>query len=401
LSRHVVHIEPEHRDSVQAQLSQWGIPVVYASTHHLVTGDIDMETAQTIGAFPGVKHVRVEHKVRVRIVEVDRMLSDPGKVHMLQDEYPPAIPTSQIASIVGADQAWALGIDGSGVKVAILDSGIAPTAQGLYVSSRKISTIVGQPVPFDEIGHGTWMATCISGGRITIPSARVLQGLAPGAEIQIIKCLGHFVGEGDDSSVLPALDDAKSWGADIVSASMGGDITTDPTSQIPQCVEIEHLVTDNGVIVVLAAGNSGPDSGTIEEPGNEPLAVTVGAIDPTTGDVCDFSSRGPTADGTIKPDIVAPGLNITSSSTGWLAAMQLTDGDFPGTASLSGTSIATPIASAVIALGKQYAKMKSFKLTTQGVFDAMAAQGSKSNDYGWGMITFPILKSYIDAQVGG
>jgi subtilisin family serine protease len=120
------------------------------------------------------------------------------------------------------------------------------------------------------------------------------------------------------------------------------------------------------------------------------------------GNIASFSSRGPTKAGFIKPDVVAPGVDILSTSNGYIAAMQLGDGP-PQLAAISGTSMATPHAAYVTALAIQYARKKGKVLTTEHIKAAMSIYGdyasAKSNDYGWGLINYSLLKTYIDNQM--
>jgi len=92
--------------------------------------------------------------------------------------------------------------------------------------------------------------------------------------------------------------------------SLGAEIDPcDGTDAISQAVD---KAVSKGVVVVVAAGNSGPDAGTITSPGCSKKGITVGAVD-DNDNVPSWSSRGPTDDGRVKPDLVAPGVGITST----------------------------------------------------------------------------------------
>jgi subtilisin family serine protease len=308
-------------------------------------------------------------------------------------------PTGESRKVVGADIAEAEGITGKDIKVAVIDTGAVPTFQGHYLDPDSKSSVEGMPLPWDENGHGTWCATCISGNPFQTPFG-LLKGIAPDCQVRIFKCLGYLLGAGTDSSVMRAMMDAYEWGADIISASLGSPYTEEPPETIPNCRAV-RMLTNAGVINVWANGNDGNAPNTVGVPANEPSALSVGAID-KQGKVADFSSRGPTAQGLIKPDVVAPGVNTTSSSTGLIALMQA-GRDWPGTASISGTSMACPHAAATVALGLEYAKKKGKSLTTEGIKTAMSLFGeygaSKRNDFGWGLITYPILRRFIDEKL--
>jgi serine protease AprX len=241
----------------------------------------------------------------------------------------------------------------------------------------------------------------------------MLKGVAVDAEVAAFKVLGYGIGAGTNSSVLRGMMDAFEWGADIISMSLGSPYSEDPPEVIPECRAIEML-TKQGIIVVVANGNDGPEPNTVGVPANSPYALSVGAVD-INGNVASFSSRGPTAQGLIKPDCCAPGVNILSTSAGLIATMQFMDGP-PKLAAISGTSMATPHASGVVALALQYARMKGKTLTTQDIKDALASippalpeqaaeravevtKIEKNNDTGWGLITYQKLKRYIDTKL--
>jgi subtilisin family serine protease len=249
----------------------------------------------------------------------------------------------------------------------------------------------------------TWCNTCIGGRpfKVLAGPARgaLLKGGALGAEVRPFKVLGGGIGIGMSSWILRGLMDALAWGADIISMSLGGPEPDDYLSD-PECQSITAL-TKLGKICCIAAGNSGPDQMTVGGPGNCPEALTVGAVD-IHGNIASFSSRGPTKAGLIKPDVVAPGLDILSTSAGYIAAMQLGDGP-PQLAAISGTSMATPHAAYVSALALEYARKKGKTLTTDHIKAAMSMYGdfaeAKSNNYGWGIITYQILRTYIDENL--
>jgi len=308
-------------------------------------------------------------------------------------------PTGESRKVIGADVAEAGGITGKGIKVAVIDTGGVPTLQGHYLDLESKSSVEGQPFPWDENGHGTWCASCISGSPFQTPFG-LLKGVAPDCEVLLVKCLGYGLGAGTETSVMRAMMDAYQWGAGIISASLGSSYSKEPPEKIPECRAI-RMLTNAGVINVWANGNDGPESNTVGVPANEPSALSVGAID-RSGKIAQFSSRGPTATGLIKPDVVAPGVNTTSSSTGLIAAMTALR-DFPGTATISGTSMATPHVAGLVALALQYAIKKGKRLTTDGIKEAMSLYGeyagAKNNDYGYGLITWQILKRYIDERL--
>lgn len=413
--RYVITVNQPQLAAVLSSMKQLGITPVSQSFNFIITPDIPDTVMAKIKALPGVTNVSPERTSKIQVVGVESKLThwmDLAKMPFgifqanawakAQDAGMTKIPTGDSRKMVEADIAEDMGITGKGIKVAVIDTGIAPNPQGFYLPNNvyQKSEMPVQFLPGDEVGHGTWCVTCIQGAEKTLQSKAILKGVAPGVTIGIFKCLGYGVGTGFDSTVLAAMEDAQKWGADILSASLGSSYETDDPSTIPQCLAAEQLI-NAGMIVCFANGNDGPGANTVNVPANDPEIISVGAVDPVTGTVADFSSRGPTAQGVIKPDLVAPGVTITSSSTGWIAAMQSASQDLPGTASISGTSMATPHAVGTIALALQYARARGKKLTNKDIISAMSLYGDypgtlKNNTHGYGLITFSRLRFYID-----
>ena len=134
--------------------------------------------------------------------------------------------------------------------------------------------------------------------------------------------------------------------ADVVSMSLGGD-TGDGTDPLEQAVD--DLSASSPTLFVIAAGNNGDRPGTVTSPGAAYAALTVGAVD-STDTMAFFSSRGPRLDGTVKPEVVAPGVDIVAARAAGTSLGTPVD-DFYTT--LSGTSMATPHVAAVAAILKQ------------------------------------------------
>ncbi len=230
-------------------------------------------------------------------------------------------------SVINADDVWKKGISGSGVKVAVLDTGITPRPELTIVGSIDYT---GEGLG-DLNSHGTHVASTVGNRDLTY------KGVAPDVFLLDGKVL-NATGRGYTSNIIAAIDWAIENGADIISMSLGGVvIPCDGTDSLS--IAVDNAV-DKGKIVVVAAGNSGPNPSTINSPGCSRKSITVGAstdLDHMTN----FSSRGPTADGRTKPDIVAPGHRIVA-----LLNSQT------GTKSMSGTSMATPHVAGIAALLK-------------------------------------------------
>ncbi len=234
---------------------------------------------------------------------------------------------------VHAPEAWAAGYDGTGAKVAVLDTGYDPTHPDLAGVVTSSANFTSDPTVVDGNGHGTHVAATIAGNGTG--SAGLHGGVAPGARLIVGKVLDSN-GQGDDSWVLAGMEWAVANGADVVNMSLGGDPSdgTDPLSQA-----IDELSASSKTLFVVAAGNDGPDAGTVTDPGAADAALTVGAVD-SSDYLAYFSSRGPrSGDHGLKPDVVAPGVGIVAARAAGTSLGDPVDSLYT---SLSGTSMATP-----------------------------------------------------------
>ncbi|WP_332758061.1 S8 family peptidase [Streptomyces sp. MT206] len=249
---------------------------------------------------------------------------------------------------IGADKAWAAGYDGAGVKIAVLDTGVDAThadLAGQVVAEQNFSTAADAR---DHFGHGTHVASIAAGTGAR--SAGAFRGVAPGAKLLNGKVLDDN-GSGDDSGILAGMEWAVAQGADIVNLSLGGP----DTAQVdPLEAAVGKLSADKGVLFAIAAGNSGRGGpGTVNSPGSADAALTVGAVDDADA-LADFSSTGPrTGDGAVKPDVTAPGVDITAAAAPGSVIDRETGQNPPGYLTISGTSMATPHVAGAAALLKQ------------------------------------------------
>ncbi|WFB88535.1 MULTISPECIES: S8 family serine peptidase [Streptomyces] len=241
---------------------------------------------------------------------------------------------------IGAPTAWASGYDGEGVKVAVLDTGVdsghADLPKGTKVVAERNFTPSADAR--DHFGHGTHVASTVAGTGAR--SGGRYKGVAPGARIISGKVLGDD-GSGDDAGIIAGMEWAVAEGARIVNLSLGGTDTpgTDPLEEA-----VDRLSRDTGALFVIAAGNDGPGDSTLGSPGTADEALTVGVVD-SEEQIAPFSSRGPRpVDAAVKPDVTAPGVDITAAA----AEDSLFDLDpgiphpAPGYLTISGTSMATP-----------------------------------------------------------
>ncbi|SES34991.1 Subtilase family protein [Streptomyces sp. yr375] len=199
----------------------------------------------------------------------------------------------------------------------------------------------------DRAGHGTHVASTIAGSGAASPAGTKYEGVAPGARLLVGKVLDDS-GEGDDSAVIAGMQWAVAQGAKVVNMSLGATDTAgiDPVEQA-----VNDLSASSGALFVVAAGNEGPGEGTIGTPGSAAAALTVGAVDRQDA-LAPFSSRGPTADGSLKPDVTAPGVDIVAAKA---AEGSMGDPAADGYVSMSGTSMATPhVAGAAAILAQEH-----------------------------------------------
>ncbi|MFD7259485.1 S8 family serine peptidase [Streptomyces sp. NPDC059874] len=248
---------------------------------------------------------------------------------------------------IGADQAWNAGYDGTGVKIAVLDTGVDaghPDLAGQIVSEQNFSSAADAK---DRHGHGTHVASIAAG--TGAKSGGAFKGVAPGAKVLSGKVLDDH-GSGDDSGILAGIEWAAAQGAHVVNLSLGG---ADTPGIDPLEAAVNKLSADRGVLFAIAAGNSGRSGrGSISSPGSADAALTVGAVNDDDA-IADFSSVGPRiGDGAIKPDVTAPGVDITAAAADGSALGG--QGQNPdGYITLSGTSMAAPHAAGAAALLKQ------------------------------------------------
>ncbi|MGA5300724.1 S8 family serine peptidase [Nucisporomicrobium flavum] len=245
---------------------------------------------------------------------------------------------------IGAPAAWQKGLDGTGVKVAVLDTGIDATHPDLAGQIAEAQNFTDTASTDDEVGHGTHVASTIAGTGAA--SGGRYRGVAPGAKLVVGKvCSTEYC---DDSAILAGM----AWAATrapIVNMSLGGQ---DVEGVDPLEAAVGDLTARYGTLFVVAAGNDG-EFAPVGSPASADAALAVGAVD-RDDQLADFSSRGPrTGDNAIKPDITAPGVEIVAAR----AARDVIGGPAPvdGYSSLSGTSMATPhVAGAAAILTQQH-----------------------------------------------
>ncbi|TQE37937.1 peptidase S8 [Streptomyces ipomoeae] len=245
---------------------------------------------------------------------------------------------------IGAPTAWEAGYTGTGVKVAVLDTGVDETHQDIAARIAEKENFTTAPDTTDLVGHGTHVASIVagdgaaSGGRYT--------GVAPGASLLVGKvCVDR---DCDESAILAGME----WAAPrarVVNMSLSG---PDSPGIDPLEEAVDTLSAKFGTLFAVAAGNTGRDQ-DVRSPASADAALAVGAVDADDA-LTDFSSRGPrVGDGALKPDITAPGAAIVAARSKD-SDLEPAGGD-KAYASLSGTSMATPhVAGAAALLAQQH-----------------------------------------------
>ena len=282
----------------------------------------------------------------------------PNTAVQLQSQYgqDTGVASAVYTDVVRANKTWAFGTTGTGVAVAVIDTGIDTTGDlaGQVVHAEDFTQEQNNA---DTYGHGTFVGGLIAGTGAA--SSGAVKGVAPGAKLVSLK-IAEADGSTDVTRVLEALEWVLAfrslYGIRVVNLSLG--FTTQQSTVIDPLDFAVERIWNAGLVVVAAAGNGGSSTPSVTAPGNDPLVITAGSLsDKTTvtlGDdtVSSFSSSGPTVDGYAKPDVLAPGRSVVSSrspgSTIDLANPNSAIG--ASYAKASGTSFATAITSGAAAL---------------------------------------------------
>ncbi|MBG9577400.1 S8 family peptidase [Cytobacillus firmus] len=252
-------------------------------------------------------------------------------------------------------------LTGQDVTIAVIDTGVYPH-QDIGDRLKHFKDFINnRTTAYDDNGHGTHCAGDAAGDGTG--SGGIYRGPAPNANIIGVKVLDKL-GSGSLSTVMAGVQWCIEYNRapenqpkiDIISMSLGSSPVGDPEDDM--MVKAVNAAWDAGIVVCAAAGNSGPNFGTIASPGISEKVITAGAMDDRNtsvreGDIiANFSSRGTLSSQLIKPDVVAPGVNIISlrSPNSYLDKLQKSARVGTEYFSLSGTSMATPICARVAAL---------------------------------------------------
>ncbi|MEU4608548.1 S8 family serine peptidase [Kribbella sp. NPDC023972] len=287
------------------------------------------------------------------------------------------ISLDQSVPQIGAPAAWQAGYTGKGVSVAVLDTGIDTSHPDLASQVAGAKNFTEESAE-DLVGHGTHVASTIAG--TAAASNGKYKGVAPDAKLYDGKVC-ELVGC-PESAILGGMEwAANEVKAKVVNLSLGG---TDTPEVDPLEEAVNRLTAQTGTLFVIAAGNAGPDEGTVGSPGSADAALTVGAVD-KQDKLAIFSSRGPrVGDGAVKPDVTAPGVAIVAAK-----AKKSIIGEPVGDQylMLDGTSMATPhTAGAAALLAQEHPTWKAGELKGALMASAKPADGQNTFEQGAGRI---------------
>ena len=249
--------------------------------------------------------------------------------------------------IIGVESLYKEKIFGKGITVAVIDTGIYPHVDFLCPKNKIIcfkDFVNEKHCMYDDNGHGTFVAGVIGGSGLV---NKKIKGVAPSCNLISLKALDEN-GETGAFTILEAMqwvyDNKEKYNIKVVCMSFGAN----PLSNADPLLKGAEKLWNNGIVVVAAAGNSGPSEQTIKSPGISSKIITVGALNDHRDEkdkyfkelfeIAEFSSRGP-AFNYYKPDCVASGVNIKGLKNGKEFYTKM-----------SGTSVATPIVAGVCAL---------------------------------------------------
>ena len=278
--------------------------------------------------------------------------------------------------VIKSDTLHRLGLSGKGVGVAVIDTGCFPHLDFLLPHKRNIvfvDMLNNKSNMYDDNGHGTFVCGALAGSGYS--SGGVYCGVAPQCDLVVIKALDQN-GKAQGLKILDAMqwvqDNQKRYHIKVVCMSFG----SEPKHQFDALSLGAASLWDEGITVVSAVGNDGPNEGSIKSPAMSPKIISVGCVDTskTVYKIADFSSRGPIF-GAIKPDIVSPGVNVVSLDN---SAKLFT--------TMNGTSVSAPVVAGVCALLLEYQPNLSPNELKSILLDGAVSVGSQPNAEGMGLV---------------
>lgn len=287
---------------------------------------VSSDELEKIAGTDGVKGIYKDQKLKIANASDPPSRQSPAvKLSSFGKSSPSGGPSSSASTSID-DPRMKRGYTGEGITVALIDTGADSGHESLNDGGKIVAFrdfVNNQTRAYDDNGHGTHCASLIAGGSGI--------GVAPDARLVVIKVMDRD-GACYLSDALKALDycleNRDRYGIDVVSFSVGGGSPSDSSTVLDDAC---NKMVAEGLVMCVAAGNSGPGPSSIVIPGDAEQVITVGAID-SSGEIYEMSSRGPTSSGEIKPDLVALGVDVVSALAGSKNAQS----------SMSGTSMAVP-----------------------------------------------------------
>jgi serine protease AprX len=316
------------------------------------------------------------HGVGAKIpkASIQKILTDPAvsrvfpnaSVKLADSNRVPEIPETDYPQVVGAEVAWSQRVIGNGITVAVVDTGFTRHPGLINPVHRQrqdriagwVDFVDGKHYPVDPNGHGTHIAGIIANTQVG-PDGD-WNGIAPGVRLAGVRVLdenGYGTYEQVIQGIQWVIKNKNKLKIRVMNLSLVAHVQSpywaDPLNQAVMQAWSE------GITVVTAAGNGGPGSMSVGVPGNNPYVITVGAFtdnytpnDWSDDFIAPFSAAGPTLDGFIKPDIVAPGAHMISSMppNGVIARSHEANRVARTYFSMAGTSQAAGVVSGIAAL---------------------------------------------------
>lgn len=286
--------------------------------------------------------------------------------------------------IMRVDEVHRAGFRGEGVTICYIDTGLAPHMDFVFGKNRVLhfeNFVSDNQEMHDDNGHGTFVCGVGSGNGLA--SGGKYEGVAPASKIVALKALSSD-GESGAMTILSAMqwvyDHHKEYGIRVVCMSFGSEpmMVGDPIAKGAE------MLVSKGIVVVAAAGNSGPEYQTIKSPGVSPKIITVGGLDDRRAfdggfnardfRIARFSSRGP-AFSKFKPDVIAPSVDITSCTQ-----------DKKMYGKMSGTSVATPMIAGLCALILQKYPLATPYQVKQKLLSSCRPITFNKNEEGFGLV---------------
>ncbi len=317
--------------------------IVYTDDYYTLKNKLIPKLCNNVQVYPypfiGALGVRLTHNQILKLARV-------GIVSYISKQTQVFAQIDLSKKILQVDNFYNNNIYGDSVTMAIIDTGVSSHIDLMIPKKRIIKfvdLIANRKTPYDDNGHGTFVTSIACGNGLG--SCGKYSGIAPKCNIISIKALDSS-GETGAFKILQAMqwvyDNRQKYNIRVVCMSFG----SSPTEHNDPLMIGAESLWQAGIVVVAAAGNSGPKTHTIKSPGVSNRIITVGGLDDHREHdkydynkfcVAEFSSRGP-AGYFYKPDLIAPAIDITGANVNG------------GYTKMSGTSVATPMVAGICSL---------------------------------------------------